>query len=702
MAYGFDYESWEIYRKLGEYEEWKTYTYTINVPTYDSEGNITGYEPQEVTEWRKTGRILNAHNGGWFNYTTNYGQNVFINCVVSQKVEQDKRFTWSSGVNITDRVWERKRLNSWFREFYSPETKYTFYGSESSWSKRRKKHYKMALYAFCAIDNEFKLGLTAQEIASPAFKYGEAKADEGTKWYESFQTGSGILAVVLMVIAIVIAWVPGVGQGAFLAAWANLTVQIGATVAALAGMAASLYSFEASAHAAAHQASANRYAAAKGGSQAMQKAQEQSNALTHLIIYGGYEIYANGKLHNKNAAGSQTFNSQIAFDTTKGLRGDLPNDEIGEKMQGRYGGILGGGEKFHQNLMEVDFPLQKANFSAEQRLDTLGARLVRTNKRIAKGFTQLFEVYFNADNNGQNTYNRVYKLHTEPIKKQIMNEAFLDTLTCYSKDIMQTFAYINKNTFNEKKHNTQPLYLYFNSQTYKAFMDDEKYTLEQKAKLYIDTMRVFFDIIADAADEKFWGDLGFVYNSDYTQGSVGENATIDPEPITSLRAFSLDKNQTSLKHYTSYDTYYYISSQKVEFLGETFYTFGYNKDGTALYHADDDEYLKISEFSVLDGLFGENFNIYEKDGATIKRLFEQALTHLMRVNERGFFLIDEPKSVRRQLKLKNKTTFSPPFTNRYFAVEFSKEAYNAITTPLYVPENLKDEFANFDFSTITL
>lgn len=715
---GRDYESWASYKKLGEYEIYKKRTYTEKVPVLDENGNEkknengnTIYEEVERVEWIKTGQIGNIHRGGWHNYTTNYQHNVFINCVISQKNEQIKSDFGMGGVNTTDRVWQQKRLSSWLRVFDYPETDYTCYGSETSLSKRRKSKLREALNTFCAIDNEYELGLTAAEIYSPAYKYADAKAKEASSFWEFFETGSGILSAVLLVVAVIFIWVPG-EQPLFAAALANFigtTAATAATIlntaytlATIAAFAGNLYYQHTSNKATGLAASASRYSAAKSALQNQMEREKRSKTLTHLIVYGGYSIYANGSVFKEQAAGSQTFSCTIAYDNTKGLRGDLQKDEVAEMIHSRLGGELAGGEKFMSKMLNAEFPLAKASYSAEQKIDMLSMRLKKTIKRVSSGFTKLFENYFNADENGQNTYDRVFKLHTEPIKQQIKNESFLDKIKNYNKNLMADFFYINENYFKSKTKSTEPVWLYFNSETYKAYMDDERYTLEQKAARYIGAMKILFEAIEDRADESFFGNLIYTYASSYSK--VDNDGSISWIANKSSVNFALDETQKQIReaHYKypqgddSGGVYYTTTkSTPINYLGQSYYSFGYTS-GAALYHSADDEIFTLSEFESFDGYFKDDFEQSKLTGDFMIRIFNEALSCFLGLNGKYFCLLRETKSARTSTSAKNS------FENEFWAVEVSEKMYNHLTTPLYVPENLKDEFAKFDFSTINI
>ena len=683
-----------------------------------------------------------------YTYQTNYKRHrVKISTLKSQSIAAENR------------VYETTQTNSWMRKFAEHTYETTFYGSESSNSRRTSKHLKERLQKFCELDNEYELGLTANEIFSPAFEYAKAKAASERKWTEIFESVEGIAAAVMVIVAVVLMFVPG-GQGGsgWLATKAAAIIGVSAStlstaanviaaVAIVAAYAGSLYYQHTAAKAQGEAASASRYHSASAALKAKQEAEEAKAQLTALMIYGGYEIYANGSIYKKGAAGSQTFNSQIAFDANKGILGQIKQDEFGEQLQGRYGGKLGGGEYFHQNLMQVDFPLQKFSYGIEQKMDMLEKRLKRNVVRVANGFNKLFENYFNADENGAATYERVYNLHTKPIKTSMKSEAFLDTLKCYSRDEMQTFNYINQATFRERKENTDPIYIYFNSETYKAYMDDEeigsylkhgysedearKMLFEKKIITYLQNLRLVFDYIQDCEESgNLITNLEFVYST------------------TAAEKFALNEKQSNIENYytdengnTQKTTI--ATSQSVSFLGQTYYTFGYNTtreerfetDGTLInthkisgYHhplkADTGEAMTIADFDLFGGYFKEDFDKENLTGDKMIEFYKNAISRLIMLKVRDavnvvgevtkyFFLIRENKSYKYINKMYNantgeqvgeistgKTEWEYTATNEFFAVEIPQAAFECYSVPLYIPEKLKADFETYDFSSV--
>lgn len=712
MATAYDYLDYNDYVKKCTYDIYETQTIKTKEPVLnddgtqkkDENGNLLYKEVEKQVEVNTGKKAVYKH---YITYTANYRVSVNLSVVKSHSFK---------GGSIKNTEFETQRTNTIFRGFPNTQGDSTFWAGERSNSKRRRRKYLNRIEFFCRIDNEYQLGLTAEEIRSAAYDYAN-KTKGSAKWYE---TGSGVLSVVMIIVAIVMMFIPG-GQGIGAALAAKVAAVIGTTaatvstaasviaaIAAVAAFAGSQY-YQYTANKAAGEAmSANRYKAADAALKNQQKVEEERAQLTALMVYGGYEIYANGSIYKKGAAGSQTFNSQIAFDANKGILGQLKNDEFGEQLQGRYGGKMAGGDFFHQNLMQVDFPLQKFNYSKDQKLDMLEKRLKRNCVRVATGFTQLFEGYFNADERGESKYNRIYKLHTDPIKSNMKSIAFLDTLRCYSRDEMQTYDYINQATFRERKKNTDPVWIYFNDETFKAFMDNEeiggylkhgysedeakKLLLAKKVRVYLQQLGIIFSALEDMADDAgVYCDLeyGYVLNEGSSDRSI------------EYGKFGLyEKKQTK-------------TNQQIGFLGKVYWTDGYNTNKIAI-HTNDDEAFVLSEFDLFGGFYKEDFDRDNFTGEDMLKLYDEFLSRLIKMTLGGtkldscdkqinitkhFLLFKENKTIRTMDTIDSESINSGTIDNEYFAIEMSEKAYNTLTTRLYIPEKLKEDFEKWDWAS---
>ena len=207
--------------------------------------------------------------------------------------------------------------------------------------------------------------LSYYEIHNPAWKYAENKAQSSLTWYQSLVSGNGGVGILSFVIAVVTAVVSfvcppfapfGITLFGGLSGVGLTAAIVSATAAYISVSAARYHSYKASGLGGLAMFVQSKTAFLREKS----TKEQQSYALTNMMIYGEYAIYANGSIYNQGAAGAgQNFSPTIAFDTTKGLRGDIQRDGLDEQIMGRVGGDLAGGQNFHSNIMNLDIPLAK-------------------------------------------------------------------------------------------------------------------------------------------------------------------------------------------------------------------------------------------------------------------------------------------------------------------------------------------------------
>lgn len=249
--------------------------------------------------------------------------------------------------------------------------------------------------------------LSYYEIHNPAWNYAENKAKSSLTWYQSLVSGNGGVAILSFVIAVVTAVVsfvcpPFAPFGITLfggLSGVGLTAAIVSATAAYIGVSAARhYNYKAGGLGGLAMFVQSKTAFLREKS----TKEQQSYALTNMMIYGEYAIYANGSIYNQGAAGAgQNFSPTIAFDTTKGLRGDIQRDGLDEQIMGRVGGDLAGGQNFHSNIMNLDIPLAKFELDINKVQEALFQRYYKIQKLIASAFSELADAAFNADGNAQ-------------------------------------------------------------------------------------------------------------------------------------------------------------------------------------------------------------------------------------------------------------------------------------------------------------
>lgn len=350
--------------------------------------------------------------------------------------------------------------------------------------------------------------LSYKEKDEPAWEYAKKKADASMTWYQGLISGNVgqifvnfIIATALIVVNVVTA---GATTPITIAAFAAGVVA--ATTALVANLAGHFYGMKATGKAGLAQSKAGAVAAYKN----KELAEQQSNALTHLIVYGGYEIYANGAIYKQGQSGTESFCFDKAFDGTKGLRGDLSRDELTEQIHSRIGANAAGGVNFHSNLLEVDFPLKSFDLSKDALQDALINRYRLAMDILAAAFVELNNLDFNANGRAQEVYNQKLELYTRPTKKTIYQNDFLDKLKNYNKDLRADFNFADDKMFRSRKQNSKDIKGALGAiDSLDDLMNDEELSDEFKANYYIDLVVSLLDLLQDFADETIYaiGDL---------------------------------------------------------------------------------------------------------------------------------------------------------------------------------------------------
>lgn len=269
----------------------------------------------------------------------------------------------------------------------------------SPYAKKRAKYRKKRMNELAAVNNKYTQifrqicglqgdFLSYEEMRSPAYAYAASQAKADLEWYQAIFSGKPadiIINFVIFVVSIVLCFTPAApagaaGIGAVIASTTttiiSTTIRVISMVAQVCGALANAVSSVVSHHYG--MKAEGLVGLVQGKSEAVnaykrrEQAEQQSNNLTALMIYGGYSIYAGGEVYNQNAAGSQTFSNQIPFDTTKGIRGDIQSEsQISKMIHTRTGADLAGGENYMANVLNLPFPLQKFTFGSTQIQDTI-------------------------------------------------------------------------------------------------------------------------------------------------------------------------------------------------------------------------------------------------------------------------------------------------------------------------------------------
>lgn len=380
-------------------------------------------------------------------------------------------------------------------------------------------------------DNTGGMFLSYKEKDEPAWEYAKKKADASLTWYQSLVSGNIGQAFVSFIIATALIVVNFVTAGATtpITIATFTAASVAATTALVTNIAMNYYSMKAGGRAGLAQSKQGAVLAYKN----KELVEQQSNALTNLIIYGGYEIYANGSIFKQGQSGSESFCFDKAFDGTKGLRGDLSRDELTEQIHSRIGANAAGGVNFHSNLLSVDFPLKSFDLSKDALQDALINRYRLAMDILAAAFVELNNYDFNANGRAGEVYNQKLELYTRPTKRTIYQNDFLDKLKNYNKDLRADFNFADDKMFRSKKENTKDIKGALGAiDSLDDLMNDEELSDEFKANYYIDLVVSLLDLFIDFCDSKIYaiGDIiltayisGFEYDYTLRENENGVN-----------------------------------------------------------------------------------------------------------------------------------------------------------------------------------
>ena len=380
-------------------------------------------------------------------------------------------------------------------------------------TKTREKRKYEAMYnaAYKHINDKFKLNLKSpQELEWIASEAAGIKAEQTKSKFHKFV--SVIEKKPFMLILVVVAAVSTIYSGGALAgAWgsiyagtaAQITAGVLGAVGTLAGMGATLYGFHQAHLAQAAALEAQSKSAELAGLKRSQKIAASKKQITHLIIYGGYAMYANGELFKYQNAGSDSFSPSLAYDNAKGIYGEVQNEEVDEYIQKRRGKILAAGIDFADDLLGLEMPLKNFNLPSKAILDSLESRYKADIKRISDGFKELEKNNYTLGGSKQHIYDRVFKEQIEPIKQAMISEDFLAKNKAYNQGILRDFFPLHKKNFKEKKRDEYALFKAYANFDYKGFLDNAENSLEEKALRYIQRIQDLLIALTDLDDETF-------------------------------------------------------------------------------------------------------------------------------------------------------------------------------------------------------
>ena len=309
-----------------------------------------------------------------------------------------------------------------------------------------------------------------------------------------------------------------------------------------------------------------------------QQAKQRSDTLTTLMIYGGYEIYANKSIYNQGRAGdsldTNTFSPTQSYDPTKGMRGDLQKDtHIDDVLQYRSQVNLAGGRDFLQKTLGVQFPLYKSEYDYNMHNEVTQKSMNTRLSEINEGFGELIDAgaglvvthSLERTSNPPKAYTDIIELELGFFKAKLSTNDFLQKLERYKNEQWADFMYLYFKDATKQKDSAMKnaITLIQNwdsqeSQEFRSQMSDEE-LLKTCIEMMMYSLEVAVNFLSEA---EIYQDTYYLTTKDYWQyffkkqngaGTIIQNyfASFNPESANTPKDIkALHTRLTQLIHQT--------------------------------------------------------------------------------------------------------------------------------------------------------
>lgn len=274
--------------------------------------------------------------------------------------------------------------------------------------RKRKRYYNQSMGQFSAIIQKYELGLEPKEYDYIAWAIADAKVEASKGIFGGFNLFGGIFTIIGSIFTGGILGIIGGGVGL-------VGNKIMTTNALKAGDLA--FKAEAGFKKAAWQKAYN----------------DNKGEMSLLNSDKNYNIYADGSIFRQNAPGSESFSPSLAYDTSKGLRGDLKEDSVDEMIMTRAHYTKGGNEGYLNELGEGYIKKGEGGISVKEKQDSHLINAKKANDRILKGFSELVGVGFDYKGTANKHYECVIAKQVHPFFRQICTEDFIDKNKNYNR-----------------------------------------------------------------------------------------------------------------------------------------------------------------------------------------------------------------------------------------------------------------------------
>lgn len=361
--------------------------------------------------------------------------------------------------------------------------------------KKRERYRKEKLAQFQAINAQYDLGLTYEQMNAAAWNYADQRVKSERKWYESGSFWTGFFKAVVM-FAISFFTFGSTGYAGF----ANLTnaMQSIATISSYALsfsmlVYGSYISYKMSVLAFDINSWQNKVDAKKMQNEIAEQ-KSKNDQLTDFLINATYEIFPNGSIYKAQSAGDMnSFSPSIAYYGAKGITGEFKSDSTDEHILNRGHYENAGNDGFMIALTGAKEYRAQGGLSPKAQMQIEQKKLVTKAKRTSEGFTKLIEAEF-ATYYGEGVeelFERIMDKKIQPHAKAIADVDFMDKMKNYKRALMADFSFMNPDLLNPLRKKGEMKLWQFADEFANFEKAQQTGTLQERAKAYLRSINLW-------------------------------------------------------------------------------------------------------------------------------------------------------------------------------------------------------------------
>lgn len=356
--------------------------------------------------------------------------------------------------------------------------------------KKRERYRQEKLAHFQAINTQYDLGLTYEQMNAAASSYASQRVNSERKWYESGRFWFSV------VFSVATAYITGgisslsafnalstLGRIAYVASYAisiSMLVYGAYTGYKMARLAFDIQTWQNKVN-------------AKKAQNAMEDEKQKSEQLSDFLINATFEIFPNGSIYKAQAAGDMnSFSPSIAYFGAKGVLGEFKSDVIDEHILNRGHYESAGNDGFMTNLTGAKEYRAQGGLSPKAQMQIEEKKLQTKAKKTSEGFTKLIEAEFTYYGEGtQELFERIMDKKLRPHAKAISDIDFIDKMKNYKRGLMADFSFINPDLFNPMRKKGEMRLWQFEDEFANFEKAQQSGTLEDRARAYLRSINLW-------------------------------------------------------------------------------------------------------------------------------------------------------------------------------------------------------------------